>query len=64
MVTEKLVKDVNKILENESPLALVKLLEMFVALLRAKAKSKPADVELFFLDHGKLVSKMSRVSTT
>ncbi len=64
LVTEKLVASVNKILENESPLGLVKLLEMFVALLRAKSKSKPADVELFFLDHAKLVSKMSRVSTT
>lgn len=64
LVTEKVVQNINKILENESPQALVDLLEMFVALLRAKSKSKPADVELFFLDHAKLVSKMSRVSTT
>jgi hypothetical protein len=51
-------------LENDSPAALVSLLEMFVSLLRAKAKTKPVDVELFFKDHRKLVSKMGRVPTT
>ena len=39
------------------------MLEAFVALLRNK-KSKAVDVQLFFLDHQKLVSKMSKHETT
>lgn len=48
----------------DSPANLVKLTETFVALLRAKPRSKPVDVELFFADHSKLISKMARVETT
>lgn len=40
------------------------MLEVFVALLRNKANTKPVDVELFFLDQTKLVSKMSKHITT
>lgn len=40
------------------------MLEEFVALLRNKAGSTNADVELFFKDHTKLVSKMRKVETT
>lgn len=39
------------------------MLESFVALLRNK-KSKAVDVQLFFLDHAKLVSKMTKHETT
>jgi len=63
-VTKEVVAKCNKILEQDSPADLVKLVETFVALLRAKPKSKPVDVELFFADHSKLVSKMARVETT
>lgn len=51
-------------MENDSPQGLVELLEVFVGLLRAKPNTKPVDVELFFADHAKLVSKMNRVETT
>ena len=37
---------------------------MFVSLLRAKPRTKPVDVELFFADQKKLVSKCARVTTT
>ena len=40
------------------------MLEVFVALLRNNANSKPVDVELFFKDHAKLVSKMSKHDST
>ena len=39
-------------------------LEIFVALLRNKANTKPVDVELFFKDHAKLISKMTKIETT
>ena len=39
------------------------MLENFVALLRNK-KSKAVDVQLFFLDHAKLVAKMTKHETT
>ena len=64
MVDAKDIKQLNLLLENDSPPALVRGLEIFVALLRNKANTKPVDVELFFKDHGKLVSKMSKTETT
>ena len=64
MVEAKDIKTLNLLLENDSPPALVRGLEIFVALLRNKANTKPVDVELFFKDHGKLVSKMSKTETT
>ena len=64
MVTPEVIKMINKILENDSPPELCKALEIFVGLLRNKANTKPADVELFFGDASKLVSKMSKTKTT
>lgn len=64
MVTPEIVKMINKILENDSPEALCEALEVFVGLLRNKPRSTPADVELFFADAAKLVSKMSKTKTT
>lgn len=63
-VSKEVVMKANKILEQDSPADFVKLVETFVALLRAKPRSKPVDVELFFADHSKLISKMARVETT
>ena len=64
MVDPNDIKKLNLLLENDSPPALVRGLEIFVALLRNKANTKPVDVELFFMDHAKLVSKMSKTDTT
>ena len=64
MVSPEAVKMINHILENDSPEALCEALEIFVALLRNKPRSTPADVELFFQDAAKLVSKMSKTKTT
>ena len=64
MVDPNDIKKLNLLLENDSPPALVRGLEIFVALLRNKANTKPVDVELFFKDHAKLVSKMSKTDTT
>lgn len=64
MIDAKDVKALNLLLENESPPALVRGLEIFVALLRNKANTKPVDVELFMKDSVKLVSKMSKTETT
>lgn len=58
------IKRINKIFEDANPEALSKMLEVFVALLRNNANSKPVDVELFFKDHAKLVSKMSKHDST
>lgn len=57
-VTPDMLKQLNKLLENESPKALVVVLEHFVALLRNKSNTKNADVELFMKDCAKLVAKM------
>ena len=59
-----MTKKLNQLLENDSPPALVRSLEIFVALLRNKANTKPVDVELFFKDHAKLISKMTKTETT
>lgn len=64
MVDPNDIKKLNLLLENDSPPALVRGLEIFVALLRNKANTKPVDVELFFMDHAKLVSKMAKTDTT
>ena len=40
------------------------VLEIFISLLRNKANTRSVDVELFFADHPKLVSKMSKNETT
>ena len=64
MVTPDVIKMVNKILENDSPVELCKGLEIFVGLLRNKGSTKPVDVELYFADASKLVSKMSKTKTT
>ena len=62
-VTKDLVTKINNVFENDNPAPLSQMLEIFVALLRNK-KSKAVDVQLFFLDHAKLVSKMSKHETT
>lgn len=54
---------INDIFENANPESLSSMLEVFVALLRNK-RSKAVDVQLFFLDHAKLVSKMSKHEST
>lgn len=54
-------------LEGDAKLSLKNLtdvLEHFVALLRNKLGTTPADVELFFKDHAKLIAKMDRTKTT
>ena len=63
LVTKQVVDKVNKILENFSPVPLIEVLEHFVALLRNKAGTKDADVELFMKDHAKLIAKMARTTT-
>lgn len=63
-VTPVLLKNLNKVLENDSPSALVPLLENFICLLRNKEKTKAEDVELFLADAGKLKAKMSKTTTT
>ena len=62
-VTKDAVNKVNSIFENDNPEQLSRMLEIFVSLLRNK-NSKAVDVQLFFLDHQKLVSKMSKHETT
>jgi len=64
LVTPEIIKKINKIFADASPEVLSKMLEVFIALLRNNANTKPADVELFFLDHAKLVSKMSKHTST
>lgn len=56
--------EVNEILSNDAPEHLVKVLEVFVSVLRDKPDTKPVDVELFFLDFKKLYAKMGRMETT
>ena len=63
LVTKDTINKVNTIFENDNPQPLSEMLEAFVSLLRNK-KSKAVDVQLFFLDHQKLVSKMSKHETT
>lgn len=58
-----MIKKINKLLEDDGPVPLTKVLEHFVALLRNKAGSKNVDVELFLADHAKLVSKMGKTET-
>ena len=43
---------------------MIDVLEIFVSLLRNKEKTQSVDVELFFSDYAKLVSKMSKTETT
>ena len=62
-VTKDVVNKINSIFENDNPEQLSGMLEIFVGLLRNK-NSKAVDVQLFFLDHQKLVSKMSKHETT
>lgn len=62
-LSKESIKKINKLLENESPEPLVKVLEHFVALLRNKPNSQPVDVELFMKDHAKLLAKMLRTQT-
>ena len=62
-VTKDIVTKINDIFENANPEALSQMLEVFVALLRNK-NSKAVDVQLFFQDHAKLVSKMSKHEST
>lgn len=63
-MTKETVAYVNKVLENDSPDYLVKVLEVFVSTLRDKPDTKPVDVELFFLDFDKLYAKMGRMEST
>lgn len=63
-VSAESIKKINKIFEDGNPEELSKMLEVFVALLRNNANSKPVDVELFFRDYAKLVSKMSKHDST
>ena len=63
-MTKETVTLVNKVLENDSPDYLVKVLEVFVSVLRDKPDTKPVDVELFFLDFDKLYAKMGRMEST
>lgn len=63
-VTPKMIKNLNKILQNDSPATLVECLENFLSLLRNKANTTNADVELFMKDHNKLVIKMNKLETT
>jgi len=58
------VKKINLILETESPKTLIKGLEAFVGILRNARVSTPVDTELFFKDHGKLISKLKRMEPT
>ena len=59
----KIVADINKIFEANSPPSLVQGLEHFVALLRNNSFTQAVDVELFFMDADKLRRKMKRVKT-
>ena len=59
-----MIDNINTIFEDNNPAKLSAALEVFVALLRNKTNSKPVDVELFFKDHAKLVSKMAKHETT
>ena len=63
-VTKAMIDNINKIFEDENPAKLSGALEVFIALLRNKQNTKPVDVELFFADHSKLVSKMAKHETT
>ena len=63
LVTKDSINKINQLFENFNPPALSGMLETFVSLLRNK-NSKAVDVQLFFLDHQKLVSKMSKHETT
>ena len=63
LVTKDIVTKINNIFEAANPESLSQMLEVFVALLRNK-NSKAVDVQLFFEDHAKLVSKMSKHEST
>jgi predicted transcriptional regulator len=63
-VSKAIIDNINKIFLNDNPAKLSKTLEVFIALLRNKQNTKPVDVELFFQDHAKLVSKMAKHETT
>ena len=58
---ESIVKKVNALLVNNSPGDLVVGLEHFVAILRNSRSASNVDVELFFLDHKKLTTKLRRM---
>lgn len=58
-----MVSKINKFLENNNDPNLCAALEAFVAVLRNKNGSRPSDVEIYFADHAKLVSKMNRMET-
>jgi hypothetical protein len=62
-ITKDTVKEINVLMLTSNSAKLTNCLEEFVALLRNKAGSTNADVELFFKDYTKLVSKMRKVET-
>lgn len=59
-----MIKKINTILQNDKPANLTLCLEHFVALLRNKSNTTSEDVELFFKDTAKLVTKMKKTDTT
>jgi len=63
-ITKDTVKEINVLMLTSNNAKLTNCLEEFVALLRNKAGSTNADVELFFKDYTKLVSKMRKIETT
>lgn len=58
-----MVNKINKYLESNTDHTLCATLESFVAILRNKNGSRPSDVEIYFGDYSKLVSKMNRMET-
>ena len=63
-IDEKMIKNINKIFETESPVNLVNGLESLVGLLRNVRKANNIDVELFFKEHLKLVNNLKRKEST
>lgn len=63
-VNEKLVNQVNSLLEEESPALFVAFIENMVAMLRNRTAANNVDVELYFADWRKLQRKMMKHEAT
>lgn len=61
LVKTNMVTKINKILEKDGPVVLVRGLEAVVALMRNVEKATNIDVELYFRDFKKLQLKMQRM---
>lgn len=62
-MTAPMVSKINKFLTDNNDPNLCAALEAFVAVLRNRNGSRPSDVEIYFADHAKLISKMNHMET-